>query len=87
MICQIVPDYVKSWMAGDWARSAEAFLASCASVARPSVGKETIVSSFARLKCTPLRFGLAEIHLPFVCFTGKESKQAFLKTILGKERG
>jgi hypothetical protein len=49
-------------------------------------GKETRVSSFARLKCTPLRSGLAEIHFPLFSFTGKEGKQAFLKTILEKGR-
>lgn len=38
-------------------------------------GKETKVSSFARLKCTPLRSGLAEIHLPFFMFQVRKASK------------
>jgi hypothetical protein len=48
-------------------------------------GKETRVSSFARLKCTPLCFGLAKFTFLFGD-ADKESRQAaFQTTIL--ERG
>jgi hypothetical protein len=39
-------------------------------------GKETSVSSFSRLKCTPLSLRPCEIHLPVCSCTGKEGKQA-----------
>lgn len=49
-------------------------------------GKETKVSSFTRLKCTALRFGLAKFTFHFLV-SGRKARQGLLSNNNSGERG